>query len=198
MKKPTWFNWYDFLSIGGLGIVSLGLFIYALVVGIQSSDAKQGYILLAVVSALFLGIYLFWCLARKKEFDKFTWYPTYGFMVRSDGGYPLPSPEALDSLVKKTIDVWTPYHSAQAILESDTNWCWFEANLNTSTAEVGFLCKGYTTPNSHKFKVDYDKATDPLESTAFAHELGHVIRGNATGNWDGEEHHKFMKDHGLP
>jgi hypothetical protein len=198
MKKPTWFNWYDFLSIGGLGVACLSILIYTLTAGIESANAKQGYLLLGVVCAVFLGIYGVWCWRRKKDFDKFTWYPTYGFMVCSDGTYPLPTPEALDRVVKKTLDAWAPYHPAQSIIMTEANWCWFKSDLNTKTDEVGFLCKGYTVPNSHQFKVDYDTPADPLESTAFAHELGHVIRGNATGNWDGPEHHQFMKEHGLP
>jgi hypothetical protein len=197
MKKPSWFRWYDFASLGGLALVGLAAVIYASIAGIQSPHAKQGLILLIVVTLTFAGIYLRYALLRKKDFDAFSWYPTYGFMVKAVGDYKLPTPEVLDGIVKKTIEAWTPYHPAESIIKAEINWCWFEGNLNTSTDEIGMLCKGYTAPNSHEIKVDYDTPTDALEITAFAHELGHVIRGNATGKWDVGEHHEFMKDHGL-
>jgi hypothetical protein len=197
MKKPSWFRWYDFLSFGGLALVGLAAVIYASIAGIQSPHAKQGMILLIVVTLTFAGIYLRYALLRKKEFDSFSWYPTYGFMVKAVGDYKLPTPDILDAAVRRTITAWTPYHPAETILKASANWCWFKKDLNTSTDEIGMLCKGYTAPNSHEIKVDYDTPTDALEITAFEHELGHVIRGNATGNWDGGEHHQFMKDHGL-
>ena len=56
---------------------------------------------------------------------------------------------------------------------------------------------GYYLPYTNSFKVDYDSPVDSLDSTAFAHELGHIIHGNATGQWDQEEHHQFAAAHGL-
>jgi hypothetical protein len=45
--------------------------------------------------------------------------------------------------------------------------------------------------------VDYDYKLDPIEKTALAHELGHVIHGLATGGWDQAEHHAFTKKNHL-
>jgi hypothetical protein len=56
---------------------------------------------------------------------------------------------------------------------------------------------GFTVAASHVMAIDYDTPTDAFEKTAFEHELGHVIRGFATSNWDQVEHHAFMKQHDL-
>ena len=198
MKKPSWFRLIDFVSFGGLALVSLAVFIYALCHDIKTPHATEGLCLLGTVTLCFAGIYLRFCWDRKKWLDNFVWYPEYNFMVRSEA-YKLATPEEIARLTKKTIDAWTPYHpTAGVIIKSDINWVWFEKDLNTQIRDfVGRLCKGYTIPSSHTMGVDFDTPTDALELTAFEHELGHVIRGNATNNWDGEEHHKFMREHGL-
>jgi hypothetical protein len=197
-SKPSWFRWIDFVTLGGLAIVSLAIFIYALTHKITTPHATEGLCLLGTVALCFVGIYLKFCWDHKKWWDAFTWYPEYGFMI-SPGKYKLPDPKELSRLVKKTIDAWTPYHpTADTIVRSEVNWVWFEEDLNTKIRDVvGKLCRGYAIPFSHSMGVDYDTPDDTLELTAFEHELGHIIRGNATGQWDGEEHHKFMREHGL-
>jgi hypothetical protein len=197
MKKPSWFRWIDALTFGSLGVLSTAVFLYALLAGITTPHAKQGLCLLGTVALAFIGIYAKFCWDRKKWLDGFVWYPEYGFMVKVQS-YTTPTQAELNRLVKKTIVAWTPYHSAEDIIKSKINWVWFDKGLNVTVRDfVGQLCKGYTLPFSHIMGVDYDSPLDPLESTAFEHEMGHVIRGNATGKWDGDEHHWFMKEHGL-
>lgn len=198
MKKPSWFRWIDFATFGGLAIIALAVFVYALTHKITTLHATEGLFLLGTVVLCFAGIYLKFCWDRKKWLDNFVWYPEYGFMIWSES-YKLATPEEVARLTKKTIDAWIPYHpNADLIIKSEVNWVWFEKDLNTKVRDfVGRLCKGYTISFSHTMGVDFDTTADPLEITAFEHELGHVIRGNATGDWDGEEHHKFMREHGL-
>jgi hypothetical protein len=199
MKKPSWFRLVDLLTIGLGGIVSLGLLIYAAFSGVQGPHAKEGLCLTAVVGLCFIGIWLVFALQRKKWLSQFIWYPRYGFMV-SPGGYLLPHDNyVLDTLIKRTIEGWTPYHpNAEAIVKSEINWVWFDKTLNETVSPMaGRLCKGFTISGTHCFMVDYDKMTDPLESTAFEHELGHVIHGNATNQWDQAEHHAFAAAHDL-
>jgi hypothetical protein len=198
MRKPSWFRLIDFITFGQLALVAIVVFIYALTHKITTPHATEGLYLLGTVALCFAGIYLRFCWDRKKWLDNFVWYPEYGFMVQK-GDYKLASSEDISSLTRKTIEAWTPYHpTAESIIKSEVNWVWFERDLNTKVRDfVGRLCKGYTIPFSHLMGVDFDLTTDKLSSTAFEHELGHVIRGNATGQWDGEEHHKFMREHGL-
>lgn len=198
MQKPSWFRWIDFATLGGMSIVSLAVFIYAFTNKITTPHATEGLCLLGTVTLCFAGIYLKFTYDHKKWWGAFTWYPEYGFMI-NPGKYKLPDYEELNRLIKKTIDAWTPYHpTADSIVRSEVNWVWFEEDLNTKVRDVvGKLCRGYAIPFSHSMGVDFDTPDDVLESTAFEHELGHIIRGNATGNWDGGEHHKFMREHGL-
>jgi hypothetical protein len=198
MKKPSWLRWIDVVTFGGLTAVSSSAFFYALTHKIETPHATEGLCLLGTVALCFGLIWLRFTLLYKKWWDAFTWYPEYGFMI-NPGKYKLPDPKELNRLVKKTIDAWAPYHpTAYFIVRSEVNWVWFEEGLNIRVRDVvGKLCKGYTVPFSHLMGVDYDTPNDVLELTAFEHELGHVIRGNATGIWDESEHHTFMREHGL-
>lgn len=199
MKKPGWFRLIDFITIGGGGVISLGLLAYALIHGATGAHAKEGLVLLAVVGLCFVGIWLVFALQRKKWLSKFVWYPRYGFMI-DPGGYCLPHDNyLLDVLIKRTIEGWSKYHpNAEDIVRARVNWVWFDKTLDEKVDPfAGRLNNGYAIGYTNSFKVDYDTPTQSLESTAFEHELGHVIRGNATGQWDQTEHHKFAADHGL-
>lgn len=199
MKKPAWFRPLDFITIAGGGVVSLGLLAYALLHGVEGKHATEGLVLLAVVGLCFIGMWIVFALQRRKWLSQFVWYPKYGFMV-SPGGYMLSNiSSALNLLIKRTIDGWAPYHpNAEAIVRARVNWVWFDKTLNETPHELtGKLCKGFAIGNTNSFVVDYDTGTEILEHTAFEHELGHIIHGNATGQWDQAEHHKFAADHGL-
>lgn len=198
MKKPVWFQAFDLVTIGGGAFVSFGLLAYALLAGIKSPHAKEGICLLATVGLAFLAIYLRYLFARRAWLREFTWCPSYGFMIHADG-YSLPPVHEVERIIQKTVDGWSRYHAADYILRKEINWVYFDKTLNERVPPMTFRkCKGYTINGSHFMAVDYDHPLDELEATAFAHEIGHVIRGNATGQWIQEEHHKFAADHGLP
>lgn len=198
MKKPVWFRLLDLLTIGLGGLVSLGLLVYALFAGVQGAHAKEGLCLLAVVGFCFIGIWGKFCYDRKKWLSQFVWFPTYGFMI-SPSKYKLPGPYEIDRNVRKTIDGWAKYHpNAEAIVKSQVNWVWFDKTLDEQPNELaGRLCNGFAVSNSNAFMVDYDTGAEALEVTAFAHELGHIIHGHATGQWNQEEHHQFAASHDL-
>jgi len=200
MKKPVWFRPLDFITIGGGGVISLGILAYALVHGAEGAHVKEGLILLAVVGLCFIGIWGKFVYDRKRWLDQFKWYPTYGFMISAGGYKQLPVVGfTLEALIKKTIDGWAKYHpNAEAIVKSQVNWVWFDKTLDEKPHELtGKLCNGFAVSNSNSFMIDYDTGMEPLETTAFAHELGHIIHGHATGQWDQEEHHQFAAARGL-
>lgn len=199
MKKPSWFTLLDLLSFGIPTLGVIGVTVYGMIVGFEGPHALQGEILCWVVAASFLAIWGRYTWLKKKSFDEFTWYPTYGFMVHGNG-YTLPSSIDLDILVAKTIGLWTPYHpDAQTIVKSDVNWVYFVKDLNESdTNPTHQKVNGYTFSGTHTMTVNFNNATDPFDKTSFQHELGHVIHGFATGQWDMTEHHQFMAAHGLP
>ncbi len=198
MKKPSWFRWSDLvaflLPVVGIGVVSL----YAMRVGVEGSNAKGGLALCWGVAATFMGIWARICWLRRKALEEFTWFPTYGFMVHGNG-YQLPDGKAFDALILKTIQAWAPYHpNAEALVKEKVVWVYFEKDLDENDKNPAHTkVKGFTFASSHTMVVDFNDPSEPLEKTAFEHELGHVIHGHATGGWNLAEHHQFMKDHKL-
>lgn len=198
-KKPSWFRPLDLITFVGTGIAIAGLAIYAMIAGIEGPHAVQGLVLTFVVAGLFLVFWVINAVTRKKRLDTFRWYPTYGFMVHAEDGWNLPSDKVFDELVKRTLESWTVYVAgAHAAISSDVKWVTFRKNFDeTALNPAHKKVNGLTIAGSHTFGVDIDSVDHPIEKTAFAHELGHVIMGNATGNWDEVKHHQFMKEHNL-
>ncbi len=197
-KKPSWFRPLDFAVCSGASAVIIAFTIYALIVGIEGSHATEAIVLSYVVAALFLLIFGRLCWIRKNWLDQFKWYPTYGFMVHPEN-YILPGDKEFDDAVAKTISDWSVhYNDVQKVIDEDVIWVWFKKSLdenanNRANQKVNGLTIGY----SHTMMVDYDTSYDSLNKTAFAHELGHIIMGHCSHNWDLETHHKFMETHKL-
>lgn len=198
MKKPSWFRLIDVLTIGLGGLVSLGLLVYAGCVGAQGAHAKEGMYLTAVVGLCFTGIWLRFALERKKWLDSYTWIPKYGLLVQFNG-YAACSIEELLELTEKTILAWTPFHpEARWIVTHDLLWVSFQLGLNEGRSQniTSRRVKGFVISGTREMCVDYD-GDEKAQLTAYEHELGHIIRGNATKKWDAVEHHYFAAARGL-
>lgn len=189
---------FDLLTIALGGFVAAATLIYLAVVGVDGPGAKQGVALLAVVGLAFFAFWGIFAYNRKKWLDSFDWFPNYNLMIQSNG-YSLPAGDEIDGVVLRTIQAWKPFHArAGELLCSDINWVYFRKDLNeTALNPTKKKVNGFTVAGSHVIEVDFNNKLDSLEKTAFAHELGHVIHGLATGGWDQEEHHRFMNEHGL-
>lgn len=198
MKKPSWFRLWDILAFAVPIIGISAVTIYAMILGVEGAHAKQGLVLCWVVVATFIAIWARISWARKKALEEFTWYPTYGFMVHGNG-YILPPEGIFDGTVFKTVQLWSKFHpNAEAIVKEEINWVFFHKDLNENDKNPAHMkVNGFTFALSHTMAVDFDNPIDALEKTAFEHELGHVIHGFATNNWDMAEHHEFMKKNGL-
>jgi hypothetical protein len=198
LKKPSWFRMIDLFAFVGPSVAVIGLTIYAAIVGVEGDHAMQGLVLMAVIAALFL---VFWGINardRKQWLDSFVWYPKHGFMIKANDGWKLPSEIELNTLVESTIAEWSAFYDARKVVMSDVKWVTFQKNFDETPLNPAHKkVNGMTVAGSHTFGVDIDSSNDPLEKTAFTHELGHVIMGNATGNWNEDSHHQFMKEHGL-
>lgn len=196
MKKPSWFRLYDFVTLTFGGFLTVGLFIYALTHQAVGPAGWQ-YIFLATILGFF-GIYARFIWARKTWLDTFRWYPTYGFMVQCENWKPYNDIN-FDSAVLDCAEKWSTFHpTALEIVRADVNWVWFKKDLDETPLNPAHQkVNGVTIAGSRTMYVDYDAPEDALSATAFAHELGHVIHGNATGNWDQVSHHAFMEAHGL-
>jgi hypothetical protein len=198
MKKPSWFTLLDTLSFGIPLAGILGVTIYGMIVGFEGAGAKQGAALCCAVAVVWAAIWARVCWLRKKSLDEFTWYPTYGFMVHGNG-YKLPTSVIFDISVAETVGAWSVYHpTAEQIVKSDINWVFFVKDLNENDKNPTHTkVNGFTFSRTHLMTVNFNDPADPFDQTAFEHELGHVIRGFATGVWDMAEHHQFAASHGL-
>lgn len=196
-KKPSWFRLIDAVTIAGPGLVTAGLTVYAMIHGYEGPPSSIPG--LWAVTIGFIGIWLRWCQLRKADLDTFVWYPTYGIMIKPET-YILPSAAEVDALVKKVIDAWTPiYPNAGSIIaDQEVIWAFFKKDLNENDKNPAKAkVKGVTLAYSWTMEVDYDVDTEALSATALAHELGHVIIGHATNNWDQAWQHALMQEHNL-
>ncbi len=197
MKKPSWFRLFDLITLGLTGFLALGALAYTLAVGAQGPYAGQliGLLITVAVAAFAItGVFMY---QRKVWLDTFVWYPTYGFMLQRENWIAV-TPEHFDAVIRQTIAKWAPFYSAESIIKSEVNWVWMKRNLNeTAINPAHAKVNGLTIAGTHSIEVDYNSPQDELEHTSLAHEIGHVIYGSATGNWDQAVHHKFMSDHGL-
>lgn len=196
MNKPSWFQPLDLIPIA----VAAACSTYALVHGFEAKHHTQATVLLVLVPALILTAVLIGWWNRKKYLDSFTWFPTYGFMIDNEkGGYLLPAEQEFDFFITSVVRSWIPFHpAAERLLKSRVKWLHFRKGMNEQPIKASWgLVKGITVQGGSVVYVDYDSKLDPLQKTALAHELGHVIHGLATQTWDQQEHHDFMKKNHL-
>lgn len=201
MNKPSWFQPLDLIPL----LIPVVAAAYAFIHGYEAEHHTQAGVMLVAVPVLMWAIWG-WAIYRRKKFlDSCTWLPTYGFMVipdtrvKPEERYLLPTTQEFDALVASTVRAWLPFHpTADLLMKSGVKWLIFRKDLNEVpiTPKVG-LVKGLTVGWGSEIFVDFDNRLDPLEKTAFTHELGHVIHGLATGGWDQEEHHAFAKKNHL-
>ena len=194
MKKPSWFQPLD-LTVLAIPIVAAA---YAFIHGYEAKYHAQAGALLIAVPVIMCSLWGYVMYKRKKFFDSCIWFPTYGFMVQPENYLP-PAADEFDKVVASTARSWAPFHpNADQLLRSGVKWLYFRKDLDEKpiTPKIG-LVEGFTTGWGSLIYVDYDNRLDPLEKTAFQHELGHCIHGMATGGWDVVEHHEFAKKNHL-
>lgn len=196
-KKPSWFRIYDLLTIGLGAIASIFCLIYVYLHKIKTPYANEGIALLSVVALTFLGIYLVYLLQRRSWLNEFTWLPEYGLMVHL-GEYRGANKSDLRTETERTINAWA--HGivfAKHYLLLDVTWIFFERGLNTSANLLtGRKTKGFVISGTRLAYVDFDY-DEPLNKTAYSHELGHIIYGNSSKLWDEKAHHEYMSKHNL-
>lgn len=178
--------------------ISLGLLVYISIVGIQSGPATQAVLLLLAVAVCSIAITSVFMYQRKVWLDSFVWYPTYGFMFQPGSLIPV-TPALFDSIVKNAIVKWTPFFmQAESIVTSEVNWVWMKKDLNETTMNpAGQKVNGLTIAGTHNIEVNYNSIGDDLATSALAHEIGHIIYGNAMNNWSLADSHAFMAKNGL-
>jgi hypothetical protein len=188
------------------GVYTFGFLIYGLVNGVHgdaSSVAQWPYLMTATGLAFF---FIYWrvIVIRKKEIAGYTFVggPKYGLCVNFGDYKPGNGevPADLVAILRKTADGWTKagWTSDQInnVLTSDYIWIDFKPGSIDLPANMGKVA-GYTIAYSHRMIVGYNPGAT-FEQTAFAHELGHIIQGCITNDWDMATHHARSKQLGLP
>lgn len=196
MNKPSWFQPLDLVPL----LLAAGAVLYAFLHGFETEHRVQATILLIVAPVLMWLIVGYGWYLRKRYLDSCIWYPTYGFMLDTNNEeYLPPAEQEFDAFVTEVVNSWRPFHpAAERIMKSHVKWVYFRRDLNEKpiSPRIG-LVKGITVAGGSVMYVDFEFKYEPLKKTALAHELGHAIRGLATGVWDQEEHHAFTKKNHL-
>ena len=201
MNKPSWLQPLDLIPLLIPVSAAVGAFLH----GYEAENHTQAGVMLVAVPVLMCLLWGRVMYGRKKFLDSCTWLPTYGFMVvpdtraKPEERFLLPAEQEFDAVVANTVRSWTPFHpAADRLMRNSVKWLTFRKDLNEVpiNPKVG-LVKGLTAGWGTVIFVDFDNRLEPLERTAFEHELGHVIHGLATGGWDQEEHHAFARKNHL-
>lgn len=191
MRKPNIFVAYDIL-LGFGTCLTTGLTIYLLFCGITQF---QVFGLMSLISLIFIAFWGASLYSRYRFLQTFTWYPELNMMIQFNGYRGLPNPIEYTNYI---LDRWEAYHPAKSIFKQDVVWVFFQKELNEHVfVWRNRIIKGLVVADTRTAYVDFDAVSDKIEDTAFAHELGHIIRGHATNQWSNEEHHKFFSEHGL-
>ena len=195
MKKPSAFKVLDLLTFGlpAAGVSTLAAWTSTLDV---SGQAKA---ITWACAAGFVFIYAMLVYSRHRALKRFTWLPKHGLMVDKDqwGGYL----SGMDDVVEKVADQWSKAEGYDGLKIIHGNVIWIHFRPGPITRVRGQDVKpvaGYVIPRGYDMVVGYTGRGQPLERTAFEHELGHLVQGHATGSWDEAEHHERSKRRGLP
>lgn len=199
-KLPSVWRISDFIAFGLSGVITIGFLIYGLFVHAQGS-AQWPY-LMAAVAASFLFIYWRVIVVRQNDIKGFVLVggPKYGVLVNLGTYQPPGGVDKLAEIIETTAIGWTAAFSREEIDNALTKgyiWCWFKpGTIDMSQVGTPYKVAGYEVGD--KLVVGYSAVNANLDSTAFAHELGHYIQGTVTGDWDLNTHHARSKRLGLP
>jgi hypothetical protein len=199
-KLPSVWHFGDFIAFGLGGVLCVVLLIYGLL-GHTTGSVQWPYIVVATAAAFF---FIYWrvIVLRQNEIKGFVLVggPKYGFLVNfGDYKPPLGKEEELEHAISDTIKRWEVCFSAADIdkaVTADYIWVWFKPGTLDLPSGMPGKVAGYTI--ARKMVVGYRSPEIQLNRTAFAHELGHIIQGYITHDWDQKTHHARAKANGLP
>lgn len=202
MKKPSFFTLKDFLMIGNLPIVSTIITIAMLF----TFPFGEALALMITVSVVFWGIYIRLLFLRKAELDKFTFIDGKNFALMVDFGDYSCDNEDLLRATENALEKWENiYENTKEKMKGTTFKVFFKEMPITVPGRVEFVdgkpklqkLTGYTIFYSSTINVGFKSKDQSLETTAFEHEIGHVIQGKVTGVWDEKKHHEVSKENGI-
>lgn len=196
--RPGPWNWKDAFSFGGVSVVATALALYAQVKGVEGPSSA--YTLLWVVAGTFWFIYGVLVWSRWRFINRYDLVLPNGTMVRTNG-YKATLVEFERELERISL-LWVPFFlTAPELLKMNRIWVSFEPKVlkQPFSRETPKTFAGLTSMGGESVRLTYfENPNLPLQKTAFAHEMGHIILGRATKKWDNDEHHTYMKEHKLP
>lgn len=159
-------------------------------------------VLMVVVTTAFIGIYAALLYLRWKALKPFIYYTAsnYAFMIDPGKYKGAVSTNELIRLTDLALDKWGAVFDRGKVLDAANGalfWIWFEPHPITQFRGSKKKYAGYTINGTRKMHVAYRTVDAPLDSTAYRHELGHVIQGFVTGSWSEKEHHERAAKYGL-
>jgi len=199
MNKPKIFNWLDFFTFGMLSIVAL-----ALTVVVWLSDTQlQAKALTTVVGLVFATIYAVILVMRKKSIDSADFYTFNGWAVVNKSSNTSIHPDLVNAEIQRTIDLWKKVIEWDANCDAAINKHYkviFKDGILQESSD-GFKITGQTLGvkfGAFDGQIEVGLSEKPIEQTALAHEVGHVIYNGKFGVLDNDATHKYMQEHNLP
>lgn len=190
-KRPSAFKLLDFLMVGTPAVITSALALY---VSLDSHKLSAPMLLVALAFCFLYGALVY---TRLKFLSKFTYMTSQGVMVNF-GSYEITGHD-VENEVNRAVELYTKYFSnAEELLESSTLWLTFKLGPFEDPVSRKIKLAGFITYGGEAAYVGYLSDDQLIETTALAHEIGHIIMGRATKKWDQDKDHKFMADNNLP
>lgn len=196
MKRPSPFTLADALSFGGVSAVMTALGIHAVV---AVGTAGLPVFLPALVG---WGIYAWLVSMRKKLIDSYPHMTKHGVMVdlaAARGRWTLKQvEEEIDRSVVLTAGaLGKSSANMHEMLASKHVWLRFEPGPIDHPQNRAVKVAGFITHKGEHMRVGVESSMTSIDKSALAHEVGHVLLGRHTEDWDQGRHHAFMVEHGL-
>lgn len=187
---------FRFLDLATFGLAALIITVFAIFVQ-TTKQRMDAYGLMWATAGCFWAIYGAVVYLRWKFIQSYPIFLTGGILVNPDK-YET-SDKVLGKEVQRVLALYEPFVPRAAALIADTNvWFTFRPGPFPHPQILNAKVAGFVTVGGESGQIGYTAVDQPIEKTAFAHELGHVILGRAWDDWDEEKHHAFMKKNGLP
>lgn len=192
MKKPSPFTLLDAVTFGAAAVLMTGVATWVA----STDEGLQAKLLMCVMA---LG---FWIIYVRRIFDRQNYLKRFTITVRPYALFVDPG----DFSGATLLDLAKVADEAVAELEPHLNgaretlntpvWATFKPGpLEHPMTRQPAAVNGYTAFGGEAITVGW-KPGDKVQTTAFAHELKHVIIGRCLNNWDVNLHHDLMQKYG--
>lgn len=193
MKTPSIFKPLDLLSM----VLPCLLSIIAVVLTFVYPASTEARALVVTVAACFIVISARTLQLRYAFIASYPVRLSCNVCVRLNGYKG--TEDDLNWEVTKVVSMYKAHFAdAAALLARAPVWVEFVPELITlgTRAVAGYVSGDTVKVSYYRRLADGDVVTwpeAPIDHTAFAHELAHIIIGRATGSWVNGEHHELMK-----